>query len=150
MKNKYKVTRSPEEAVRTERIERAHHSSELTCNVIDGRNSRLLDTYQDCKLCDVGEDELTQAVIITCYMRATRLFEKIDEAFAGEPFHHKLPADSPESQRRFRAYVVDFTQAMDLFQRTVRLREVVFSPAKGMGSAETRPAEDKKQNEPTE
>jgi hypothetical protein len=105
----------------------AGHNDRIGSDVEPTRHSQLLDAYQSIKLDDITTGELTDAVIMTCYLRATRLFEKLDEGFMGEPFLDKFSVDSPENQRRYRAYVVDFTQAMDLFERTVRLRELIFS-----------------------
>jgi hypothetical protein len=53
--------------------------------------------------------------------RAQRLAVKIDEAFAGEPFSRKWPAEHPNNVKRFQLYVALHLEAHNLELRACRL-----------------------------
>lgn len=53
--------------------------------------------------------------------RFTRLLEKVDEAFGGEPFLSSLPPDHPKNQARFQAYVGCMKAATGMQNRAIEL-----------------------------
>ncbi len=56
--------------------------------------------------------------ILKMFARIERLTEKVDEAFAGQPFWPNLPPDAPANRRRFKAYIGLHEEAVKLFSRT--------------------------------
>jgi hypothetical protein len=71
----------------------------------------------------VGLDGLQAARfhLLKSFGRIERLAEKIDEAFAGQPFLPDLAPNDPANTRRFNAYLGRHTQVMKLFTRTLDL-----------------------------
>jgi len=108
----------------------------------------FFETLQSYKLQDIGEEDIACAIALTCHLRVMRLFEKIDEAFRGEPFSDKFPPESLESQRRFKAYVSNSAQAMSLFEQTVRDCQWITSLVVGKVASGATPADTKKANGP--
>ena len=65
-------------------------------------------------------------------LRATRLGDKIDEAFEGDPFDGRLPPDHRKNIRRFRMYVAMQREAFALFE----LAYEMYSRVSGVGPDE--------------
>jgi|ERR1017187_7095302 hypothetical protein len=59
--------------------------------------------------------------IIKFFGRVARLSEKVDQAFAGQPFWPNLPPDAPANRRRFRAYTELHEEGVKLFSRALEV-----------------------------
>ena len=59
--------------------------------------------------------------VLKMFARIERITQKVDEAFAGQPFWPNLPPDAPANRRRFKAYIGLHEEAVKLFLRTQEL-----------------------------
>ncbi len=71
----------------------------------------------------VGLDGLQAArfQLLRSFARIERLGEKIDEAFAGQPFLPDLAPNAPANTRRFNAFLERHTQVTKLLKQTLEL-----------------------------
>ena len=71
----------------------------------------------------VGVDGLHAArfQLLKLFGRIERMGERIDEAFAGQPFLYNAPANAPANTRRFNAYLKRHTQVAKLLTRALEL-----------------------------
>jgi hypothetical protein len=67
-----------------------------------------------------GETNLGKTQAFKWIQRAERLAEKVEEAFAGEPFSRKWRAEDPRNVKRFNLYIKLLMKAFDLEVKAIR------------------------------
>jgi len=65
--------------------------------------------------------DASRPYILNLFARIERITEKVDDAFAGQPFWPDLPPDAPAYRRRFKAYNELHEEAVELFSRALEL-----------------------------
>jgi hypothetical protein len=87
----------------------------------------FLETVLGLRRQGLTERELAKNLVMKLLLRIDRLFGRIDEAFAGQPYLQRLPPDAPASQHRFNAYAGNCAQAAKLLGFAVELTRFISS-----------------------
>jgi hypothetical protein len=87
-----------------------------------GGCSGVDDSYpQDDRQVGFEKLRVVRIQLLRWFARLERLAEKIDEAFAGQPFLSTIAPDAPANSRRFNAYLKEHEQVTKLLCRAVEL-----------------------------
>ncbi len=98
---------------------------------------------------NVDAEGFARLLIADVLVRVYRLFERIDEAYARQPFLHGIAPDSIANQQRARAHFEDFRRAIELLhnisevERVTRTTKMAVKKSDAKKSASQNPAQPK-------
>jgi len=98
-----------------------HHHSSRSARADRANPKRALRRAMNRHLVGLDASLAAQCQLVKLFTRIERIFEQIDEAFAGEPFLPGIAPTAPLNRQRFNAYLEGHGRAMKLFGRAIEL-----------------------------
>jgi len=102
-------------------LKKHHHSHKQSSRNGRIETERVLRKVMKHRCVGLDASRAAQCQLLKLFVRIERIFEQIDEAFAGEPFLPGIAPTAPLNRQRFNAYLEGHGRAMKLFGRAIEL-----------------------------